>query len=64
MIKDDPTIDQIRKIRHQISQRFDHDPKKVVEYYIRLQKQFQGRLLDLSEKWDMAENAQEAETGK
>ncbi len=48
MIKNDPTITQIRKTRHQISERFNHDPKKMVEYYIELQKKYKDRLLDES----------------
>lgn len=46
MIKNDLTITQIREIRHQISERFNHDPKKIVEYYIELQKKYKDRLLD------------------
>jgi hypothetical protein len=44
-ITSDPVIDQIREIRHRISARFDHDPAKLVAYYMELQKQYQGRLL-------------------
>ena len=46
MIKNDLTITQIRETRHQISERFNHDPKKIVEYYIELQKKYKDRLLD------------------
>ena len=46
MIKNDLTIAQIRETRHQISQRFNHDPKKIVEYYIELQKKYRDRLVD------------------
>lgn len=49
MINDDPAIDEIRKIRCQISQRFDNDPKKLVAYYIELQKKYRHRLTNLSE---------------
>lgn len=45
MIKDDPTITIIREIRHQISDRFHHDPKIIIEYYIELQKKYRDRLL-------------------
>ena len=48
-MKNDPTIDQIRKIRTQISERFDHDPKKLIEYYIQFQKKYRNRLTNLSE---------------
>lgn len=46
MIKNDLTITQIRKTRHQISERFNHDPKKIVEYYIEMQKKYRNRLLE------------------
>ena len=32
-IKEDPIIDEIRRVRHQISAAHDHDPKKVIDYY-------------------------------
>ncbi|HEY0512917.1 MAG TPA: hypothetical protein VGH73_13490 [Thermoanaerobaculia bacterium] len=41
----DPVIDEIREIRHRISERFEHDPAKLVAYYMELQKQYQDRLL-------------------
>jgi hypothetical protein len=37
-MNDDPVIDRIREARHRISASFDHDPKKLVHYYIRLQQ--------------------------
>lgn len=33
-MKDDPTITRIREVRHSISEKCGHDPKKLVEYYI------------------------------
>lgn len=42
----DPVIDEIREVRHRISARFDHDPKRLLEYYMRLQEQHKDRLLD------------------
>ena len=41
----DPTIDEIRRVRHEISREVDHDPKRLVEYYRRLEKQHRDRLL-------------------
>jgi hypothetical protein len=41
---EDP-IDQIRRVRHEISERFDHDPQKLVEHYMELQKQHADRLI-------------------
>lgn len=40
-IKDDPAIDQIREIRHQISAEFEHDPRRVLAYY----SEFEAKLL-------------------
>ena len=51
-MKDDPTISRIRKARHEISKRFKHDPRKIVEYYMELQKRDQHRLLTLPETKD------------
>lgn len=42
----DPVIDEIREVRHRISARFDHDPEKLVAYYIKLQEQYGSRLTD------------------
>ena len=41
----DPTLDHIREVRHRISAQCAHDPKKLVEYYIRLQAKYADRLL-------------------
>ena len=43
---DDPTLDHVREVRHRISQRCAHDPKKLVEYYIQLQAKYADRLLE------------------
>lgn len=40
----DPVIDEIREIRHRISARFDHDPKKLVEHYAELDQNYKDRL--------------------
>ena len=44
----DPVIDEIREIRHRISERCGHDPERLVEYYKEFQKQYRDRLLDAS----------------
>jgi Mg-chelatase subunit ChlI len=41
----DPVIDEIRDIRHTISARFDHDPERLVAYYMELQRQYRERLI-------------------
>ena len=48
-MKDDPTIQRIRAVRHKISEQFDHDPKKLVAYLIERQKEHVDRFL-LKEK--------------
>lgn len=41
----DPVIDEIRQVRHEISAEFDHDPVRLVAYYMELQKQHADRLI-------------------
>ena len=41
----DPVIDEIREVRRRISARFDHDPAKLVTFYMEMQKQYQNRLI-------------------
>ena len=35
----DPVIDEIREVRRRISARVDHEPARLVAYYIELQKE-------------------------
>jgi hypothetical protein len=42
----DPVIDEIREVRRRISARVDHDPARLVAYYMELQKQYQHRLIE------------------
>ncbi len=42
----DPVIDEIRKVRQSISARFDHDPARLVDYYMKLQERHRERLID------------------
>ncbi len=48
--KDDPTIQRIRETRHHISEEHNHDPQKIVDYYIELQKKYKERLLEDTEE--------------
>jgi hypothetical protein len=57
-MQDDPAITSIREVRQRISKQFDHDPKKLVEHYMRLQEQYKDRLLGLAK----GEDAEEAPT--
>jgi hypothetical protein len=57
-MQDDPAITRIHEVRHRISKQFDHDPKKLVEHYMRLQAQHIDRLLGLAK----VEDAEEGQT--
>ena len=43
--KTEDPIDRIRRTRHEISARFDHDPLKLVEQYMELQEKHASRLM-------------------
>ena len=49
----DPVIDEIREVRHRISARFDHDPTKMVAFYIEMQKQYQDRLIETTQSAEL-----------
>ncbi len=49
----DPVIDEIREVRHRISARFDHDPTKIVAFYMELQKRYQDRLIDTTQSAEL-----------
>ena len=51
-MQDDPAITRIHEVRHRISKQFDHDPKKLVEHYMRLQAQYRDHLLGLAKGED------------
>jgi hypothetical protein len=42
--EDDPVIKRIRDARHKISEKFGHDPRRLVAHYIELQKKHADRL--------------------
>jgi hypothetical protein len=44
-MKDDPVIARIREVRHRISEACGHDPRKLVEYYLKRQREHSERLL-------------------
>jgi len=44
--RNDTPIGEVRKLRGQISARFDHDPVQLVAYYVKLQAQYRDRLID------------------
>ena len=43
--KPEDPIDRIRRVRHEISAKLDHDPHKLVEHYMELQKRHRDRLI-------------------
>ncbi len=52
-MKPDPIIDAIREVRHQISESVNHDARKLVEHYRKLQERHPERILSHSvEKTD------------
>ena len=44
-MEDDPIIDEIRRVRHRISEECGHDPKTLVEYFMKLQERHKDRLI-------------------
>ena len=45
MMKDDPVIDEVRRVRSLISGKFGRDPRKLVEHYTELQRRHEDRLI-------------------
>jgi hypothetical protein len=39
-------LERAAHVRHQISEQFSHDPKKLIEYYMDLQQLYKDRLTD------------------
>lgn len=46
----DPVIDEVRAVRHRISEEHGHDPARLVAHYIRLQEQYRDRLIEAAER--------------
>ena len=55
-MKEDPTIERIRKTRHEISEKCDHDPKKIIEYYKKFQKKLDKKPTEKSQKTKSVKN--------
>ena len=47
-MKDDPAIKAIRDARRSISESVQHDPRKLVEYYKKLQERHRDKLVSKS----------------
>ena len=41
-------LDEIRRLRHKISERIGHNPQRIAEYYAKLQCQHSDRIVNLS----------------
>ena len=39
----EPILKEIRRVRHEISAKFGHDSRKLVDHYIELQKKYADR---------------------
>jgi len=46
-MKPDLTLARVREARRRISEKCDHDPKRLVEYYLKLQEQQRDRVFVL-----------------
>jgi hypothetical protein len=51
----DEEIACVRAVRHRISERFGHDPYRLVAYYMELQKQHEDRLVHAPEPDSVAD---------
>jgi hypothetical protein len=60
----DPVIDEIREVRHRISERFGHDPVQLVAYYLELQEQYRDRLIDAVKTPNGAEKGEAGKRGR
>ena len=47
-MNDDPIIQQIRAVRHQISERCHHNPDDMITHYIELERRHPERFVDLT----------------
>jgi hypothetical protein len=53
----DPVIDEIREVRHRISERFEHDPARLVAYNMELQAQYRDRLVETQSTKDKTDQS-------
>ncbi|HDP35715.1 MAG TPA: hypothetical protein ENN29_11475 [Candidatus Hydrogenedentes bacterium] len=45
---EEPVIDEIRRVRHAISEQIGHAPQRIAAYYAELQQKQAGRIVNLS----------------
>jgi hypothetical protein len=53
----DPVVDEIRELRKRISARVDHDPVRLVAYYMNLQERNKDRLVTTPKSTDPADQS-------
>lgn len=53
-------LERVREARHRISEQFDHDPKRLVEYYIEQQQHYKDRLVEASASEDQDDRSEKA----
>lgn len=47
------TLARVHNARHQISEEFNHEPEKLIRYYIELQKNYKNRFSDSMENQEL-----------
>jgi|APCry1669188910_1035180.scaffolds.fasta_scaffold165750_2 hypothetical protein len=47
------TLARVHNARHQISEKFNHEPEKLIRYYIELQKNYKIRFADSKENQEL-----------
>ena len=57
----DLVVDEIRETRHRISEQFDHDPTRLVAYYMQLQQKFSERLMTSAQSGEAKRGTNETE---
>lgn len=58
-MKIDPAIKRIRDVRRRISKAHNHDPKRVVAYYMELQRRRRERIAEESLELEQREEAKQ-----
>ena len=41
-----PILEEIRRVRHEMSAEWGHDRQRIVEYFAKLQQEIQGRIIN------------------
>jgi len=51
-----PILEEIRRVRHEISEEVGHDPKRLREYYSKIQKSVRSRTINLADQGPYGRN--------